>query len=143
MIGVSPTMTVTQQRLVAEFRAICRAYGDAQERCTRIIAAQQHRIDQLEADLMRSRGEAIVRQTALAWFRADVARAAVVPEAVVLADLESSLRAADLVICKTGCIGHGSYWRVEDHCRRTGKTCVLVEEPDALRIVSIRSEATS
>lgn len=143
MIGESPVMTVTQERLVAEFRAICRAYGDAQERCTRIMAAQQRRIDQLEAELVRTRGEAIVRETALAWLRADVARAAVVPEADVMADLETSLRAADLVICKTGCIGHGSYWRVEDHCRRTGKTCVLVEEPDALRIVSIRSEATS
>lgn len=136
-------MTVTQERLATEFRVICRAYGDAQERCTRVMAAQQRRIEQLEAELVRSRCAAIVRMTALAWFRADVARAAVVPEADVLADLEASLCAADLVICKTGCIGHGSYWRVEDHCRRTGKTCVLVEEPDALRIVSIRSEATS
>ena len=136
-------MTVTQERLVAEFRAVCRAYGDAQTRCTRLMAAQQHRIEQLEAELVRSRAAAIVRETALAWLRADLARAAVVPEADVLADLEASLYAADLVICKTGCIGHGSYWRVEDHCRRTGKTCVLVEEPDALRIVSIRSEATS
>jgi len=54
--------------------------------------------------------------------------------------LESSLRAADLVICQTGCVSHGDYWRVEDHCRRTGKTCVLVEHPDALRIVRIHSE---
>ena len=143
MTGESPEMTVTQERLVAEFRAVCRAYGDAQTRCTRLMAAQQHRIEQLEAELVRSRAAAIVRETALAWLRADLARAAVVPEADVLADLEASLYAADLVICKTGCIGHGSYWRVEDHCRRTGKTCVLVEEPDALRIVSIRSEATS
>lgn len=141
-MGEGPMMTVTQERLVAEFRAICRAYGDAQSRCTRIMAAQQRRISRLEAELIQARAAAIVRETALAWAREDAARAAVVREADVLADLETSLRAADLVICKTGCIGHGSYWRVEDHCRRTGKTCVLVEEPDALRIVSIRSEAT-
>ena len=134
---------VTPPRLVAELRVMCRAYGDAQARVTRDLAAQQQRIDQLEAELVRTRAAVIVRQTALAWTREDAARAAVVREADVLADLEASLRAADLVICKTGCIGHGSYWRVEDHCRRTGKTCVLVEEPDALRIVSIRSEATS
>ena len=134
---------VTPPRLVAEFRVMCRAYGDAQTRCTRDLAAQQQRISQLEAQLVRARAAVIVRETALAWTREDAARAAVVREADVLADLEASLRAADLVICKTGCIGHGSYWRVEDHCRRTGKTCVLVEEPDALRIVSIRSEATS
>ena len=54
-----------------------------------------------------------------------------------LARLEDSLVAADLVICQTGCLSHGAYWRVRDHCRRTGKTCVLVEEPDALRIVRI------
>ncbi|THF66641.1 DUF2325 domain-containing protein [Pseudothauera nasutitermitis] len=40
--------------------------------------------------------------------------------------LEASLVAADLVICQTGCVGHDAYWRVQDHCRRTGKQCVLV-----------------
>lgn len=44
------------------------------------------------------------------------------------AALESSLRAADLVICQTGCMSHGAYWRVQDHCRRTGKPCVMVGE---------------
>ena len=51
--------------------------------------------------------------------------------------LEASLQAADLVICQTGCLSHGAYWRVQDHCQRTGKTCVLVSQPDALRIVRI------
>ena len=51
--------------------------------------------------------------------------------------LEYSLRAADLVICQTGCVSHGSFWRVQDHCKRTGKACVLIEQPDALRIVRI------
>ena len=45
------------------------------------------------------------------------------PEA---AALEASLRAADLVICQTGCVSHGAYWRVQDHCKRTGKPCVMV-----------------
>lgn len=51
--------------------------------------------------------------------------------------LENSLRAADLVICQAGCISDGAYWRVEDHCKRTGKPCVLVAQPDALRIVHV------
>ncbi|MBB3181237.1 DUF2325 domain-containing protein [Variovorax sp. Sphag1AA] len=65
------------------------------------------------------------------------------PEAEVedLADLESSLVAADLVICQTGCLSHGAYWRVQDLCRRTGKACVLVQEPDAIRIVRIDRES--
>ena len=42
------------------------------------------------------------------------------------AALEASLAAADLVICQTGCLSHGAYWRVQDHCKRTGKRCVMV-----------------
>jgi hypothetical protein len=49
--------------------------------------------------------------------------------------LEASLRAADLVICQTGCVSHGAYWRVQDHCRRTGKPCVLVGEPQPMMFV--------
>nr|WP_316643498.1 DUF2325 domain-containing protein [uncultured Roseateles sp.] len=47
------------------------------------------------------------------------------------AQLESSLAAADLVICQTGCVSHGAYWRVKDHCKRTGKRCVFVDKPSA------------
>ena len=60
-----------------------------------------------------------------------------------LADLEASLvaslDAADLVICQTGCLSHGDYWRVQDHCKRTGKPCVVAAQPDSLRIVRIHS----
>jgi hypothetical protein len=56
-------------------------------------------------------------------------------------NLEASLAAADLVICQAGCMSHGAYWRVQDHCKRTGKACVLVEQPDALRIVRIATDA--
>ena len=52
-------------------------------------------------------------------------------------DLEERLVEADLVICQTGCLSHQAYWRVQDHCRRHNKTCVLVEQPDALRIIRI------
>ncbi|MEC5398029.1 DUF2325 domain-containing protein [Uliginosibacterium sp. H1] len=51
------------------------------------------------------------------------------------AELEASLLAADLVICQTGCISHDAYWRVQDHCKRTGKPCMLVEHPQAIRLV--------
>ena len=56
--------------------------------------------------------------------------------------LESSLHAADLVICQTGCVSHGEYWRVEDHCKRTGKLCVMVAQPEAIRIVRIQSPSS-
>lgn len=43
--------------------------------------------------------------------------------------LDTTLAAADLVICQSGCISHNAYWRVKDHCKRTGKQCVFVETP--------------
>jgi hypothetical protein len=46
-------------------------------------------------------------------------------------ELESTLAAADLVICQAGCVSHNAYWRVKDHCKRTGKRCVFVDTPSA------------
>lgn len=51
------------------------------------------------------------------------------------AALEASLVAADLVICQTGCVSHNAYWRIQDHCKRTGKQCVLVNQPRAMHFV--------
>ncbi|MHB1121345.1 MAG: DUF2325 domain-containing protein [Ramlibacter sp.] len=47
------------------------------------------------------------------------------------ARLDTTLSAADLVICQTGCISHNAYWRVKDHCKRTGKRCIFVENPSS------------
>jgi hypothetical protein len=43
--------------------------------------------------------------------------------------LDATLAAADLVICQSGCISHNAYWRVKDHCKRTGKRCVFLDQP--------------
>ena len=43
--------------------------------------------------------------------------------------LDANLAAADLVICQTGCISHGAYWRVKDYCKRTGTRCLFVDNP--------------
>ncbi|WP_353056200.1 DUF2325 domain-containing protein [Janthinobacterium sp. JC611] len=58
------------------------------------------------------------------------------------AALEAGLVAADLVICQTGCVSHDAYWRVHDHCRRTGKQCVLVDQPQAMHFVRKEALAT-
>ncbi|MBL7090737.1 DUF2325 domain-containing protein [Acidovorax sp.] len=51
------------------------------------------------------------------------------PDVHAGAAFDASLAAADLVICQTGCISHDAYWRVQDQCRRTGKPCILVDQP--------------
>lgn len=54
--------------------------------------------------------------------------------------LDANLAAADLVICQTGCISHGAYWRVKDYCKRTGTRCVFVDNPSASNLVRTLQE---
>jgi len=226
------------QTLQREHAALLAAYGHAQTHCSQLLSAQAARIVHLEAEAMRLRAALIVRDTALAWSRAD--RAALeasipgLPKRVALArrvaqlvervqtlmrerlawqdgislarakstapladtsavrasgtavaavalreksvlcvgedamalmltrkvvemaggrylghsggddndgaTLEASLVEADLVICQTGCVSHGAYWRVKDHCTRTGKQCVLVDKPEALNALRLEAE---
>lgn len=41
---------------------------------------------------------------------------------------------AQWVLCQTGCLSHDAYWRVQDHCRRTGQACLLVDAPQAAHV---------
>lgn len=56
--------------------------------------------------------------------------------------LDSSLAAADLVICQTGCISHNAYWRVKEFCKRTGKRCVFIENPSVSSLARGLEQAT-
>jgi hypothetical protein len=56
--------------------------------------------------------------------------------------LDSSLAAADLVICQTGCISHQAYWRVKDFCKRTGKRCLFVDNPSTSSLSVCLKKAT-
>jgi hypothetical protein len=206
-----------------EHRALLAQYGEIQQRCSAVIAAQAAEIARLQAQAVCLRAAAMRWETALAWEREDrqAVEAAIpgLPKRLTLARkvewligrvhdlqhamrdrlsrpkapalpaaetaeapdlreksvlcvgepgagttvarrviemaggrflhhggedgqdgpaLEASLVAADLVICQTGCVSHDAYWRVQDHCRRTGKQCVLVEQPLALQFVRSR-----
>jgi len=140
--------------LVPEHGALLRHYAELQRRCSEQACAQAREVARLQQQLIRARAQAIILGSALAWEREDRRRllAAIAdwPEPARPAPrptddsahadaewLEHSLRCADLVICQTGCASHGAFWRVEDHCKRTGKACVLVEQPGALRIVRV------
>ncbi|MBI5271121.1 MAG: DUF2325 domain-containing protein [Burkholderiales bacterium] len=59
-----------------------------------------------------------------------------------VARLDDTLQAADLVICQTGCISHNAYWRVKDHCKRTGKRCLFVENPSQASLKRALAEWT-
>lgn len=58
--------------------------------------------------------------------------------------LDGTLASADLVICQTGCISHDAYWRVKEHCKRTGKPCVFVDKPSRSGVLrALRQLATA
>ncbi len=141
-------------QLLREYLILSRQHGAAQARCSEVIGNQIAQIALLQAQVMRLRAALIVSFTRQlfdlnhATYKGLATEIATAPSAegaqhqVELdktdsQSLENSLAAADLVICQTGCLSHGDYWRVEDHCKRTGKSCVQAEQPKALRIVRI------
>lgn len=110
------------EKLASEYGLLLRQYGRVQMRCSGMITAQAQEITKLRSGVIRLRAEVMIGVTRLAFERED--RAA----------LEDVLVAADLVICQTGCVSHDAYWRVQDHCKRTGKQCVLVDQPTAIKV---------
>jgi hypothetical protein len=47
-----------------EHAVLCRAFGEVQERCSRVMAQQQAEIERLEAQVLRLRAALVVRETA-------------------------------------------------------------------------------
>lgn len=104
----------------------------------RRIGALAERIATLSRECLRWRLVAEARAQADALAQQGGAAHPLAKSSGVQADeadaaLDASLAAADLVICQTGCISHDEYWRVQDHCRRTGKPCILMDQPLAVR----------
>lgn len=124
-------------QLLTEYAALSLAHGSAQRRCSELIGDLRKEIQTQQKQIMQLRAAVIIRESALAFSRADMTSVTVQGLGPKTKALEASLQAADLVICQTGCLSHGEYWRVQDHCKRLGKTCVLVEQPDSVRIVRI------
>ncbi|MDM0012301.1 DUF2325 domain-containing protein [Variovorax sp. J22P168] len=112
-----------------EHRALMAQYASVQERCSLQLRQQAAEIERLRTQMLRLRAEVIVRTTMLAWSCEEWGG-----EVSDFEALEADLRDADLVICQTGCISHGAYWLVEDHCRRTGKRCVQIGQADEPRV---------
>lgn len=134
-----------------EHHVLMRLYAETQTRCSAHISAQQAEIARLQADIQSLRARAILQVTALDWERharqllqsqldtlqamhAQVSSMAAQPQPV--SDLHAhSARATELLICQTGCVEDDDHWRQADHCKRTGKACLLALEPDALSML--------
>lgn len=58
--------------MAREHKALLSQYGRVQMRCTELVARQAAQIAALQADVIRLRGELVVRDTALAYMREDM-----------------------------------------------------------------------
>ena len=124
--------------LLCEYLTLLTSYGQMQQFCSQHLHDQAQTIERLQTQLMQSRARAMLRESQLAWrlpihvqpaTQTGLAPPAFTPhEPAENESLEGRLYEADLVICQTGCISHDDYWRVQDHCRRTGKPCILVDQ---------------
>ncbi|WP_306397204.1 DUF2325 domain-containing protein [Telluria beijingensis] len=91
-----------------------------------------------QVETLQARVQELTRQLHRRELADHAAHTAQLADALPL-ELEASLHEADLVICQAGCLSHNDYWRVQDHCKRSGKLCMLVDQPDRLQIVRIDS----
>jgi hypothetical protein len=112
--------------VASEHAALLRMLAGAQARVTGVVVDYQAQIYALQAQIIRLRARVIVRDTLLAWLRETLAQREPAAEAAE-EDLQAHHAAADRVICQTGCISHGGYWREDEQCRRTGKSCTMEE----------------
>lgn len=158
------------EQLSREHGALMLNYREVQQRCSAQIQSLARQVQALSQQLVRTRAQLIARDSALAWERelrqtlvaqqltawlssasTSVDPASLFNQRAMPATpqgnerleqqlLENSLQAADLVICQSGCISDGAFWRVQDHCKRTGKPCVLLDaSSNALHVVQLHS----
>lgn len=99
-----------------EHLALLRAYAEVQRRCTAWMQQQQREQAGLRQQLAAQTARAEALQAEVQRLRALQAGPNAVKELPPLA-------AAERVICQTGCISHGAYWRVKAYCRRHGGPC--------------------
>lgn len=134
-----------------EHCALMRLYADTQSRCSSLISDQHAEIQMLQTRLLQMQARAIIQLTALAWERE--AHMALQIQYTHLLNMHRwaphsadpigappdlptlSQRATQLLICQTGCVTHDDHWRSNDQCQRSGKPCLLVQQPDALEML--------
>lgn len=132
----------------SELLPLLRYLASLQKRIDHQLRTQQQELAGLHKALIQSRAALIASVTRQHWMQEEIgARAEPGIEAIpprpaptaVMAQLRRrqapnvvirntlSALAADVVICRSGCLSHDAYWQVQEYCRRHGKRCVMVE----------------
>lgn len=93
-----------------EAAVLLRHLADVQQRCSDLAQAQARRIQHLEGLARHLQQELLQRDAELRALRERHAT-------------DDEQRAADEVICRTGCVSHNYYWRSDGHCQRKDDSC--------------------
>lgn len=123
------------RELLREHGALLRQLGGLQRRLGEVQRAERERTRELEAQNLRLRAELVVLRTGVLWgLGAGVVGRRVRPSVRDNHAFDPTLRAAQAVICQTGCVGHAHPWLEADgQCRRSGQACERpVDEAPAL-----------
>ena len=110
-----------------EHQLLIRMVAALQSRVTDLV--QTHLMAQrtLEAEILRLRARAMVDHTRRLWAvpRPPATRRDRTAPATETDDRDPSRwRAANAVLCQTGCVGHAHPWlQVDGECSRTGRAC--------------------
>ena len=113
------------RELLREHGALLRQLGGLQRRMGEVQRAERERTRELESQNLRLYAELVVLRTGVLW---GLGAGAVVrrerPPARDSHAFDPALRAAQAVICQTGCVGHAHPWLEADgQCRRSGQAC--------------------
>lgn len=111
--------------LLREHGALLRQLGGLQRRMSEVQRAERARNKELEAQNLRLRAELVVLRTGVLWgLGAGTVVRRARPPARDNHAFDPALRAAQAVICQTGCVGHAHAWLEADgQCRRSGQAC--------------------
>lgn len=126
--------------LAAEYLVLLRQLAAAQRRASDLAEAHAQAQRQHEADTARWQAALSGRDALIATLRQHLRTPAPPSLAQRLAACWRQLeqapaltdrarQAAELVVCQTGCLGHGMPWQNGEDCTRNGERCTLLDAP--------------
>jgi len=109
-----------------EHAVLVRHIGRLQSSVSALLADKEARLQGLNGEVLRLRGQLVVARTAALWGLA-LRKATGNPTAAKRKGVQTtraSLPSVHPVVCQTGCMGHAHHWlSAEGICQLSGQTC--------------------
>lgn len=113
-----------------EHLVLLRGWAKLQQRIDTLRQEQTGTVQRLQAEVLRLRGQLVVRHTQVLWGLGPSGFARHSPSTTAPTDAPAPGAATRQVLCQTGCVGHAHAWLAPDHgCRLDGAPCDRVPAP--------------